>query len=114
MAQSANEPMVVTGPAAKARAAKGPLKACQFVKALRAEYERSPYLKPHDVEGGAFGRPHQRTDTFRMVDDMIWRVAEDRYQLVLSSDFPLREIVMREAHEFPAGSWQCSLSLFLL
>ena len=89
-AQRASEPMVTTGPAAKARAAKGPLKACQFVKALRAEYERSPYLTMLKEE--LLAAPHQRTDTFRMVDDMIWRVAEGRYQLVLSSDSPLREI----------------------
>ncbi|KAK3286466.1 hypothetical protein CYMTET_5968 [Cymbomonas tetramitiformis] len=100
-AQGASEPMVTSGPAAKARATKGPLKACQFVKALRAEYERSPYLTMLKEE--LLAAPHQRTDTFRMVDDMIWRIAEGRYQLVLSSDSPLREIVMREAHESPAA-----------
>eukprot|EP00854_Cymbomonas_tetramitiformis_P000935 gene935-biopygen789 len=38
-----------------------------------------------------------------LVDDMIWRVAEGRYQLVLAQDSPLRELVMREAHESPAA-----------
>ena len=93
--------LVTSGPAAKARVAATPLKACQFVKALRAEYDRSPYLTMLREE--LLAAPHQRTDTFRMVDDMIWRVADGRYQLVLSSDSPLRELVLREAHESPAA-----------
>ena len=100
-APDALEPLVTSGPAAKACAAKGPLKACQFVKALRAEYDRSPYLRMLKEE--LLAAPHQRTESFRMVDDMIWRVAEGRYQLVLSQDSPLRELVLREAHESPAA-----------
>ncbi|KAK3250676.1 hypothetical protein CYMTET_39951 [Cymbomonas tetramitiformis] len=96
-----DEPLVTTGVAAKARAASGPLKADEFVRALQAEYERSQYLSSLKEE--LIAAPHQRTDTFRMVDDMIWRVAEGRYQLVLAQDSPLRELVMREAHESPAA-----------
>ncbi|KAK3258010.1 hypothetical protein CYMTET_32924 [Cymbomonas tetramitiformis] len=96
-----SEPIVTSGPAAKARATTTPLKACQFVKALRAEYDRSPYLAMLREE--LLAAPHQRTDTFRMVDDMIWRVSDGRYQLVLSSDSPLRELVLREAHESPTA-----------
>ncbi|KAK3286874.1 hypothetical protein CYMTET_5590 [Cymbomonas tetramitiformis] len=96
-----DEPLVTTGVAAKVRAASGPLKADEFVRALQAEYERSPYLSSLREE--LIAAPHHRTDTFRMVDDMIWRVAEGRYQLVLAQDSPLRELVMREAHESPAA-----------
>eukprot|EP00854_Cymbomonas_tetramitiformis_P002896 gene2896-biopygen2840 len=96
-----DEPLVTSGVAAKVRAASGPLKAGEFVRALQAEYERSPYLSSLKEE--LVAAPHQRTDTFRMVDDMIWRVAEGRYQLVLAQDSPLRELVMREAHESPAA-----------
>ncbi|KAK3247014.1 hypothetical protein CYMTET_12700 [Cymbomonas tetramitiformis] len=99
--QDTEEPLVTSGVAAKARSALGPLKADQFVRALQAEYDRSPYLSSLREELAA--APHQRTDTFRMVDNMIWRVAEGRYQLVLSQDSPLRELVMREAHESPAA-----------
>ncbi|KAK3261194.1 hypothetical protein CYMTET_29889 [Cymbomonas tetramitiformis] len=96
---SLTEPLVTSGPAAKACAVKGPLKACQFVKELGAEYDRSPYLKMLKEE--LLTAPHQRTASFRMVDDMIRRVVEGRYQLVLSSDSPLRELVPRETHEVP-------------
>ncbi|KAK3288483.1 hypothetical protein CYMTET_4047 [Cymbomonas tetramitiformis] len=96
-----SEPRVTSGPAAKARATATPLKACQFVKALQAEYDRSPYLAMLREE--LLAAPHQRTDTFRMLDDMIWRVTDGRYQLVLSSDSPLRELVLREAHESPTA-----------
>ncbi|KAK3278223.1 hypothetical protein CYMTET_13849 [Cymbomonas tetramitiformis] len=81
-----DEPLVTTGVAARARAASGPLKADEFVRALQAEYERSQYLSSLKEE--LIAAPHQRTDTFRMVDDMIWRVAEGRYQLVLAQDSP--------------------------
>eukprot|EP00854_Cymbomonas_tetramitiformis_P012986 gene12986-biopygen13380 len=99
--QAPDEPLVTTGSAAKVRAASGPLKAAQFARALQVEYERSPYLSSLKEE--LMAAPHQRTDTFRMVDDIIWRVAEGRYQLVLAQDSPLRELVMREAHESPAA-----------
>ncbi|KAK3246618.1 hypothetical protein CYMTET_43851 [Cymbomonas tetramitiformis] len=95
------EPLVTSGEAAKVRAATGPLRADKFVQALRAEYERSSYLRTLREE--LLAAPHQRTDTFRMVDDVMWRVAEGRYQLVLSPDSPLRELVLREAHESPAA-----------
>ena len=100
-ASEPSEPLVRDGSAAKALASKGPLKADQFVKALKAEYERSTYLRTLQEE--LLAAPHRRTESFRMVDDVIWRVAEGRYQLVLSQDSPLRELVMREAHESPAA-----------
>eukprot|EP00854_Cymbomonas_tetramitiformis_P034183 gene34183-biopygen18681 len=100
-ASEPSEPLVRDGSAAKALASKGPLKAAQFVKALKAEYERSTYLRTLQEE--LLAAPHRRTESFRMVDDVIWRVAEGRYQLVLSQDSPLRELVMREAHESPAA-----------
>ncbi|KAK3254219.1 hypothetical protein CYMTET_36564, partial [Cymbomonas tetramitiformis] len=60
-------------------------------------------LPDYDAPWRRLTNPPQRTDTFRMVDNMIWRVAEGRYQLVLSQDSPLRELVMREAHESHAA-----------
>eukprot|EP00854_Cymbomonas_tetramitiformis_P013359 gene13359-biopygen13752 len=36
---------------------------------------------------------------FKLVGDVLWRTTADRYQLVLGEDSPLREVVIRHAHE---------------
>ena len=87
----ADEPLVTTEVAAKARAASGPLRPDQSSEHCRQStnaVRTSASLKEELIAA-----PHQRTYTFRMVDNMIWRVAEGRYQLVLSQDSPLRELV---------------------
>ncbi|KAK3267959.1 hypothetical protein CYMTET_23511 [Cymbomonas tetramitiformis] len=72
-----------------------------FLQALRAEYRRCEYLRALKEE--LLGMQHHRTEYFRLVSDLIWRIAEGRYQVVLAPDSPLREIVMREAHEAPSA-----------
>jgi len=93
--------ITLSGTAAKVRDEEGVVEPGVFLRALRAEHRRSEYLRTLKQE--LLSTQHHRTEHFRLVSDIIWRVAEGRYQVVLAPDSPLRELVLREAHEAPAA-----------
>eukprot|EP00854_Cymbomonas_tetramitiformis_P012508 gene12508-biopygen12863 len=90
-----------SGAAAKVRDKTGTVEPRVFSRALRAEHRRSECLRTLKQE--LLSTQHHRTEHFRLVSDIIWRVAEGRYQVVLAPDSPLRELVLREAHEAPSA-----------
>ena len=98
---SARPAVTLSGAAAKVRDRTGTVEPGVFLRALRAEHRRSEYLRTLKQE--LLSTQHHRTEHFRLVSDIVWRVAEGRYQVVLAPDSPLRELVLREAHEAPAA-----------
>eukprot|EP00854_Cymbomonas_tetramitiformis_P034681 gene34681-biopygen35501 len=60
-----------------------------IVEALRAEYRRCEYLRALKEE--LPGTQHHRTEHFRLVSDLIWRIAEGRYQTSYWRRTPLYE-----------------------
>ncbi|KAK3239851.1 hypothetical protein CYMTET_50247 [Cymbomonas tetramitiformis] len=98
---SASPAVTLKGAAAKIRDQAGVVEPGMFLRALRAEHRRSEYLSALKQE--LLATQHHRTEHFRLVSNIIWRVAEGRYQVVLAPDSPLRELVLREAHEAPAA-----------
>ncbi|KAK3287906.1 hypothetical protein CYMTET_4584 [Cymbomonas tetramitiformis] len=95
------QPVLRSGSAAKLRDA-GPVQSDEkFLKALRAEYDRSGPLR--DLRKRIEDSPHQCTRDFRLVGGVLWRVAAGRYQLVLGEDSPLREVVFWHSHDSQAA-----------
>ncbi|KAK3251091.1 hypothetical protein CYMTET_39547 [Cymbomonas tetramitiformis] len=90
-------PIVQTGEAARVRDQHDPPTDTTFLKALREEYDRAGPL--HDLRAKVLASPHRMTRDFRVVGDVLWRVAAGRYQLVLGEDSPLREVIFQEAHD---------------
>ncbi len=88
--------IILTGEAARVRDLKEGASGGQFLKALKAEYQRTGPLKALRKE--IMEAPHQRTRDFCVVGEVLWRISAGRYQLVLGEDSPLREVVMQEAH----------------
>ncbi|KAK3274914.1 hypothetical protein CYMTET_16929 [Cymbomonas tetramitiformis] len=69
----------------------------KFLRALKAEYTREGSLR--SLREKVKAAPHQCLQDFRLVGEVVWRTAAGRYQLVLGEDSPLREVVIRHAHE---------------
>ncbi|KAK3232650.1 hypothetical protein CYMTET_57003 [Cymbomonas tetramitiformis] len=90
-------PIVRTGEAARVRDQYDPPTDATFLKALREEYDRAGPL--HDLRAKVLASPHRMTRDFRVVGEVLWRVAAGRYQLVLGEDSPLREVIFQEAHD---------------
>eukprot|EP00854_Cymbomonas_tetramitiformis_P034603 gene34603-biopygen34221 len=90
-------PIVQTGEAARVRDQHDPPTDTTFLKALREEYDRAGPL--HDLRAKVLASPHRMTRDFRVVGEVLWRVAAGRYQLVLGEDSPLREVIFQEAHD---------------
>ncbi|KAK3233973.1 hypothetical protein CYMTET_55753 [Cymbomonas tetramitiformis] len=90
-------PIVQTGEAARVRDQHDPPTDATFLKALREEYDRAGPL--HDLRAKVLASPHRMTRDFRVVGEVLWRVAAGRYQLVLGEDSPLREVIFQEAHD---------------
>ena len=91
------QPIVREGAAAELRDAVTGASDAEFLKALRAEYERDGPLRT--LREKVLSAPHGTTKDFRVVGDVLWRVSAGRYQLVLGEDSPLREVVIRGAHD---------------
>ncbi|KAK3250752.1 hypothetical protein CYMTET_39877 [Cymbomonas tetramitiformis] len=73
----------------------------KFLRALKAEYAREGPLRAlRDKVKTAL---HQSLQDFRLVGDVVWRTTAGRHQLVLGEDSPLREVVIRHAHESPSA-----------
>jgi hypothetical protein len=65
--------------------------------ALRKEYDRN--LETGKLLQEVKQAPHSQLKDFRVVHELLWRVTAGYYQLVLPPDSPLREVVMKLAHE---------------
>ncbi|KAK3241898.1 hypothetical protein CYMTET_48379 [Cymbomonas tetramitiformis] len=93
-------PIVDAGKASKMRDAQGTVSAGgDFLEALRDEYSREPSGPLRTLREQVQSAPHHSTKHFRIVGEVLWRVAAGHYQLVLGEGSPLREIVFREAHD---------------
>jgi len=90
-------PIVRQGKAAEIRDALDPPTDATFLESLKDEYARAGPL--HRLRDEVLAAPHHATRDFRVVGEVLWRVAAGRYQLVLGEDSPLREVVFREAHD---------------
>eukprot|EP00854_Cymbomonas_tetramitiformis_P018101 gene18101-biopygen18674 len=90
-------PVLRRGDAAGFRDAPDPQTDTKFVKVLKAEYTRSGPLQV--LRDRVLEAPHGCTRDFRLVGGVLWRTCAGRYQLVLGDDSPLREVVIRQAHE---------------
>ena len=90
-------PVLRRGDAAGFRDAPDQQTDTKFVKALKAEYARSGPLQV--LRNSVLEAPHGCTRDFRLVGGVLWRICAGRYQLVLGEDSPLREVVIRQAHE---------------
>ncbi|KAK3268859.1 hypothetical protein CYMTET_22662 [Cymbomonas tetramitiformis] len=90
-------PIVLKGKAAKLRDSEENATDAVFMEALKSEYDRDGSL--HDLRDKVKNVPHCRTKDFCLVGNVLWRTTSGRYQLVLGEDYPLREIIMREAHD---------------
>ena len=90
-------PIVRQGKAAKTRDATSLPTDVTFLESLRDEYTRAGPLR--QLRDDILAAPHRATRDFRIVGDVLWRVAAGRYQLVLGEDSPLREIVFKDAHD---------------
>ena len=89
------------GKAARLRDSEDPPSGTDFLHALQEEYERPGPLR--ELRQQVLAAPHKRTTEFCVVGQVVWRTAAGRYQLVLGNDSPLREIIMRQAHESPSA-----------
>jgi hypothetical protein len=89
--------VIRTGEAAAFRDATSQQSDSKFLRALKAEYTREGTLR--SLREKVKAAPHQCLQDFRLVGEVVWRTAAGRYQLVLGEDSPLREVVIRHAHE---------------
>ncbi|KAK3274213.1 hypothetical protein CYMTET_17590 [Cymbomonas tetramitiformis] len=89
--------VIRTGEAADFRDAASQQSDSKFLRALKAEYTREGTLR--SLREKVKAAPHQCLQDFRLVGEVVWRTAAGRYQLVLGEDSPLREVVIRHAHE---------------
>ncbi|KAK3283724.1 hypothetical protein CYMTET_8584 [Cymbomonas tetramitiformis] len=94
-------PIVRQGKAAKTRDATSLPTDVTFLESLHDEYARAGPLR--QLRDEILAAPHHATRDFRIVGDVLWRVAAGRYQLVLGEDSPLREAVFKDAHDSTAA-----------
>ncbi|KAK3245237.1 hypothetical protein CYMTET_45178, partial [Cymbomonas tetramitiformis] len=90
-------PIVRQGKAAETRDASSLPTDVTFLESLHDEYARAGPLQ--QLRDDILAAPHHATRDFRIVGNVLWRVAAGRYQLVLGEDSPLREVVFRDAHD---------------
>ncbi|KAK3285058.1 hypothetical protein CYMTET_7311 [Cymbomonas tetramitiformis] len=91
------QPIVREGAAAELWDAAAGASDAEFLKALQAEYERDGPLCT--LREKVLSAQHGTTIDFRVIGEVLWRVSAGRYQLGLGEDSPLREVVIRGAHD---------------
>ena len=94
-------PVIRQGEAARVRDAAEPPTDSKFLEALHDEYAREGPLR--QLREQVLAAPHRTTKDFRVIGEVLWRVAAGRYQLVLGEDSPLREVIFWEAHDSAAA-----------
>ncbi|KAK3250202.1 hypothetical protein CYMTET_40407 [Cymbomonas tetramitiformis] len=94
-------PVIRQGEVAKVRDAAEPPTDSKFLEALHDEYAREGPLR--QLREQVLAAPHRTTKDFRVIGEVLWRVAAGRYQLVLGEDSPLREVIFWEAHDSAAA-----------
>ena len=73
-----------------------------FLAALKKAQHKDPYIqKIHDTLSEL---PHQHNNQFKLSANLIWRVKEGRYQLVVpKQDNNLQQVILEQAHDNPAA-----------